>query len=488
MKTNKSIINQSFDAVIIGGGPAGSTCAYKLASQGHSVLLLEKSQFPRFHIGESMVPYITKLLEMIGVLDKVKDAKFVKKPGVEFFSKETGDLRRQNFGNLADGQNPTSYNFDRARFDKILLDHANDSGAQVLQEANVKKLILDGDRVVGVEYQHQGKKYEVRAPYVIDASGRAGIIDKHFHIRKMNKKLENVVVFQHYKNVVKENNPAVEGDVIFSAHEDGWLWGIPLANPKKNKVSSERSVFEKFQSFVDTLLNRKSAEYEVFSVGAVMPKSILKKSNPKKVFDAHCKKAPRIKDAIKGAKPVFRKPKVESDFCYYSEQFTGPGYFVIGDAACFVDPVFSGGVFLSMICGLKAAEAIDAIFKGKDKDKECEYFENFCKTGYDTYYRVVYSYYNEFKRDMNRMGLELPGGFHFVLQTFAGDFWGEPDQPVLSYLRSKEEWNTFEKPFELIFDCPIYPDVHYKAADIPNLPPLEDFDSISSTEKEEVAV
>ncbi|AOX00095.1 MULTISPECIES: NAD(P)/FAD-dependent oxidoreductase [Moorena] len=461
MTLNNSDTFKMFDAIVIGGGPAGATCAYKIAANGHSVLLLEKAKFPRFHIGESMVPYLYKLFEMIDISDKIKEGGFVQKNGVEFLTGTTGDLRRQNFGNVAKGQTPFSYNLNRARFDKILLDHAQDTGAQVLQEADVKKLIFDGERLAGVEYQYQGCRHEARANFVVDASGRAGLIAKHFNLRKMNNKLQNVAVFQHYKDVVAENNPGVEGDVLFSCHEDGWLWGIPI-------------------------------ETNVMSVGAVMPLSILKQSNPEEIFKAHCDRSPRIKSAIKGATPLFNKPKVELDFCYYSEQFTGPGYFIVGDAACFVDPVFSGGVFLSMLCGLKAAEAIHEIFDGKDDLEACQDFENLCKTGYDSYFRVVYSYYYEFNRDMNKMGLNLPGGFRFVLQTFAGDFWAERDQPVLSYLRSKKEWDTFEQPFERIYDCPIYPDTHYKAADPASFTPPEDFlESINTqtqTETQKAAV
>lgn len=450
MTLNSSVTNGVFDALVIGGGPAGSTCAYKMAAEGHSVLLLEKAQFPRFHIGESMVPYILKLLEMIGVLDKIKDAQFVKKPGVEFLTGATGDLRRQNFINLAEGQYQLSYNFHRARFDSILLEHAKDTGAEVLQGAEVKKLIFDGERLAGVEYQYQGQRHEVRASYIVDASGRAGTVAKHFNLRKMNNKLQNVAVFQHYTNVVKENNPGHDGDLILSSHKDGWLWGIPI-------------------------------EPNMISVGAVMPLSILKDSNPEEIFALHSARAPRIKSMIEGATPVFEKPKIELDYCYHSEKLTGPGYFIVGDAGCFVDPLFSGGVFLSMICGLKAAEMMHDISKGKDEKEACTYFENFCKTGYDSYFRLVYVYYQDFERDLNRMVLKLPGGFHIITQTFAGDFWGEPNQPLLSYLRSQGRLNTFEQPFEYIYGCPVYPDAHYRAAELSNLSTPDDFQSSVKT-------
>jgi FADH2-dependent halogenase len=456
MTLSNTTTTMTFDAIVMGGGPAGSTCAYKMAAEGHSVLLLEKSKFPRFHIGESMVPYLTKLLEKIGILDKVKAAQFVEKPGVEFFTGQTGDIRRQSFTNLAEGQNPLAFHFHRARFDDLLLNHAKDTGAKVLEEAEVKKLLFDGERLVGIEYEYQGQRHEARSQFVVDASGRAGLISKHFNLRKMNEKLKNVAVFQQYKNIVKENNPTLcKGDFLLSSHEDGWLWGIPI-------------------------------EEDMMSVGAVMPLEMLKSSKPEEIFNEHCDRAPRIKKAIEGATPVFEKLKIELDFCYVSEQLAGPGYFIAGDAGCFVDPVFSGGTYISMVCGLKAAEAIHGIInEGKDEQDIRTYYENFCKTGYDSYFRVVYAYYYQFKRDMNRMGLELPGTFRFVLQTFAGDFWGEPDQPVLSYLRSKKEWDTFKQPFERVYNnCPVYPDVRYRAVDLENIQHPDDFLELMSTETE----
>jgi FADH2-dependent halogenase/halogenation protein CepH len=449
MTHNSPVTNQVFDAIVIGGGPAGSTCAYKMALEGHSVLLLEKAKFPRFHIGESMVSYQTKLLEAMGVLDKVKAAQFVKKCGVEFFTGQTNDLRRQDFGNMAPGQILFAYHFHRARFDKLLLEHAQDTGAQVLQEAEVKKLIFDSERLAGVEYEYQGQRHEAKASYVVDASGRAGLIAKHFHLRKMNDKLRNVAVFHHYKDLVKENNPGlVEGDFLLSSHSDGWVWGIPI-------------------------------ETDMFSVGTVMPLSLLKENDPQEIFDTHCARAPRIKKTIEGAIPVYEKPKIELDYCYHSEQLAGPGYFIVGDAGCFVDPLFSGGVYISMICGLKAAETMHSILEGRDEKEARTYFENFCKTGYDSYFRMVYSFYIDFERDVNRMALELPGGVKFAIQTFAGDFWGAPDQPVLSYLRSQRRWDTFEQPFERIYECPVYPDTHYRAADVPNLRTPENFQPFS---------
>ncbi|NET57190.1 MAG: NAD(P)/FAD-dependent oxidoreductase [Symploca sp. SIO2E6] len=424
---------EKFDAIVIGSGPAGATSAYTLASQGYSVLLLEKVEFPRFHIGESMVPYIVEIFEKIGILDRLESEGFVRKLGVDI-SLSSGELGRANFADLAAGQKPYAFNLERCRFDKILLENAEEAGVRLLQRAEVKDLILDGDRIVGVEYKYQQQNYQAMSPFVIDASGRAGIVAKHFKLRKMNPKLRNVAIFQQFDNASEENNPAIEGDLIVGFHPDGWMWQIPLDD-------------------------------KTISVGAVVPQTTFKTGSPQEIFDAHLSRLPRLKARVQGATPVFEKLKTELDFCYHSERFAGLGYFLVGDAACFVDPQFSGGVYLGMLSGMKAAEAIADIFQGKDEQKAFIDYENFCKTGYDSYYRLIYAFYSCENYNVLKLFQSFPGGYKFMLQTMCGDLWGEPDQPVLSYLRSQEQWATFEEPFETVYGCPVYPNAGYKVAD-----------------------
>ena len=420
---------REFDAIIIGGGPAGATCAYTLASRGHSVLILEKSKFPRFHIGESMVPYLIEVFDRIGILEKLKSEGFVWKTGVDL-SVSSGEVGRANFGDLAEGQKPYAFNLERCRFDKILLEHAEEAGARLLQPAEVKHLLFDGDRIVGVEYKHQQQKYQARARFVVDASGRAGLIAKQFKLRKVNPKLKNVAIYQQFSNASENNNPTIEGDLILGFHQDGWMWQIPL-------------------------------DKETISVGAVVSQEIFNTGKPQEIFDAHMSRLPRINARLQGATPVFEKMKTELDFCYHSERFFGPGYFLVGDAACFVDPQFSGGVYLGVLSGMKAAEVMADIFQGKNEQDACTYFENFCKTGYDAYYRLIYAFYSCENHNVIHLFESLPGGYKFVLQTTCGDLWGDPEQPVLNYLRSKKDWDTFEEPFEIVYGCPVYPNISH---------------------------
>ena len=430
MSSNTQETQEVFDAIVIGGGPAGATCASRMAAQGHTVLLVEKTQFPRFHIGESLVPYLTQAFHMMGLLEQIEHGPFVHKYGVEL-ALQDNSVRRVEFINVAPGQRPLAFNTDRAALDHVLLEACTRAGGQVRTQAEVQGVLFDGERIAGITYTQGGQNHVARARVVVDASGRAGLIAKQFRLRKMNPRLHNVAIFQQFRNLIKENNPSPEGDLVLSSHPEGWLWGIPLGP-------------------------------DALSLGAVMPAAVLKGRNPQAVFTEHLSRAPRLLQRVQGARPVFEPIKVESDYCYHAERLAGPGYFIVGDAGCFVDPVFSGGVYLSVVCGMKAAEVIDEILRGGDETKARTYFENFCKTGYDSYFRLVYAFYESCANDIGRiLYFFSPGNFPFFLQTMCGDFWGRPDQPVLHFLRARPEWATFAEPFELIYECPIYPETCY---------------------------
>jgi FADH2-dependent halogenase/halogenation protein CepH len=300
--------------------------------------------------------------------------------------------------------------------------------------ARVNGLIYDGAHVHGVKYMHSGEVHAATARFVIDASGRAGVVAHHFGLRRHNSRLRNMGIYQFYEDLIPENNPSRVEDAVFSTHEQGWMWCFP--------VSLER-----------------------VSVGAVMPVERLKGQDPTLVFQEALERAPRVSSRIRGAKPVFDSLQVESNFCYHSETLSGPGFFLVGDAACFGDPMLSGGVYLAVVTGMKAAEAVDRILNGHDEIATHKFFNNFCKTGYDTYFRFLYAYYLECRGDLFCLLGQLAGGLPFTLQTVVGDYWGQPDQPFLAYIRSKPEWQTFEKPFELVYGCPLYPDAYYKVGD-----------------------
>ncbi len=430
-----------FDVIVVGGGPAGTTCAYGLASRGYSVLVLEKERHPRFHVGESLVPYASGLFEKMGILEQIENGPFVRKCSVQTWDPRTGYFRTY-FSSLADGQKKFGFNVERASFDALLSEHARQAGAQVLEEAPVNDILTADGRVTGVGYEHDGRRREARARFVVGAAGRAGALSHQFKLRVMNRKLRNVAFYQYYDHVAKGVNSSDEGDLVVATNEDAWIWCIPVGS--------------------DTL-----------SVGAVVAAEAVKESSPQELFDLHLRRAPIISDSLWGATPRFEDLKVESDFCYHGERLSGPGFFIAGDAACFVDPVFSGGVFLAMVAGMKAAEAIDDIHQGRPEPAARRHFDNFCKTGYDHYFRLVYDFYYRCHGNIARLFHRFPGQFKLVLQVLAGDFWGDEDNPVLGYLRAQPGWNPFQRPFPRVYGCPIYPDAHHRAKDFPSRLPAE---------------
>jgi len=430
-------MTQNVDVIVIGGGPAGSISAITLAQQGKSVLLLEREAFPRFHIGESMLPYLIGVLDRLGIRERVEAQGYVRKFGGEFIDptekKFFSGVYRADFSKQGTGRHSGTFQVERAKFDKVLLDLAGEAGATVLTEATVGDLITDGDRVVGVEYRHEGEAHEARAAFVVDASGRQGKIANTYQLRKVNEKLRMVAVFRRYGGLDERNNLGFEGDIQIGVHDDGWIWAIPLSEDE-------------------------------ISVGTVMPRAVFRASTPEQVFTEHLARVPRITRRLAGTHPVF-DVGVETDYCYHSDTVTGPGWAMVGDAGCFGDPMFSGGVLVASVTGMRAGQLIAAALD--DPGNEAKYIEeysNFFKTGYDTYIRLIHAFYQgelvaavaDAARATSRDDLES-----YIVRVIGGDFWSEHN-PVARALRARPGWETFE-PFERVLGCPVYP--HLEAAD-----------------------
>ncbi|WP_203645805.1 NAD(P)/FAD-dependent oxidoreductase [Streptomyces sp. SID14478] len=417
--------------IVIGAGPAGAVTAYVLAKQGHSVLLLEKEPNPRFHIGESLLPYMMGLFERIGLREVVSSQGYVPKFGGEFIDpteqKFFEGVFRADFTKQGEGRHDNAFQVQRARFDRMLAEQAQAAGAKLVLGANVGELLMDGDRMVGVRYEHDGESHEAHASYVVDASGRTGRIAHRFGLRKTLEKLRMVAVFRHYSGLDESHNPGVEGDIQVGAHDDGWVWAIPLTK--------------------DTI-----------SVGTVMPRDVLRASTPQQVFEEHVARIPRITERLKGTEPAMDL-KIETDYCYHSDTVTGPGWLMVGDAGCFGDPMFSGGVLVATATAVRAAETLgEALADPSAEERLLDRYANYFKTGYDTYIRLIHAYYDgelvamaaDAARSTDRDTLEK-----YLVRLIGGDFWSEHNS-VAAEMRRRKEWDTFE-PFQRVYGCPSYP-------------------------------
>lgn len=422
-------VPERVDVVVIGAGPAGSTAARVLSAAGRSVLVLERRQLPRFHIGESQLPYTCELLDQLGALDEVARQGYPVKKGAEFVFPD-GDFRRTDFRDQGPGRRATTYQVERGHFDHLLAGSARAAGALLVESAMVHDLLTDDDgRMHGVRFEAGGRSFAVTARHVIDAGGRASRIAHQYRTRREIPWLRNVAVFRHFTGLDESRNPGHEGDIQIGGHADGWIWAIPI--------------------WPDTI-----------SVGAVMPRAVLKAAgSPEQVFEEHLARTPRIVERLEGTMAA-DGIRVESDYCYYSDQVTGPGWSLAGDAGCFIDPIFSGGTMLAVATGTQAGRTVDRILDEPAREEHLQkQYADLYRTGYDSYCRLISAYYeSEYKlgKYLAERGFAIDGDPAFA-RILSGDFWSDVN-PVVRWLREQHRWDTFA-PFDRVVQCPVYPDL-----------------------------
>jgi flavin-dependent dehydrogenase len=420
---------QSVDVIVIGAGPAGSTAAAVLAEAGRSVLFLERRTLPRFHIGESQLCYTAELLNQLGLYDEVAAQGFPVKRGAEFVFPD-GDFRRTDFCDQGPGRQPTTFQVERSHFDQLLAHNARRKGAQLIEQAMVHELLTDDSgRVNGVRYETGGESHTAHARWVLDAGGRASKAAHQFNTRQEIPWLKNVAVFRHFDDLDESQNPGFEGDIQIGGHADGWIWAIPIRS-------------------------------DVISVGAVMPRSVLRAGeNPEAVFQEHLSRTPRIEQRLNGAtaRPDLQ---IETDYCYYSDTVTGPGWMIAGDAGNFIDPIFSGGTCLAVATGVQCAKTIDRMLDEPERTEELQQtYSNLYKTGYDSYTRLISAYYEsdyQLGAYLRKQGFAIDRDPWFA-RILSGDFWTDQN-PFTQWLRQQRRWDTFA-PFELHNHCPVYPEL-----------------------------
>jgi flavin-dependent dehydrogenase len=316
------------DVIVIGGGPAGSTLATLLAKKQRSVTVFEKERFPRFHIGESLLPCSIPLFEQLGVLSKLADGRFLPKYAAEFVTADGALRQRYAFADGLLGGSPSAFEVDRAEFDQVLLEHAEEAGARVEQATQVVRFECDLAR--GVEVVVRGPDGAERthtAECLVDASGQSALLPSRLGLRQMEPGLRNFAVFSHFDGAARKSG-VEEGDISVVLVNEGWWWVIPLRGDRT-------------------------------SVGLVAPAKTLAGAKPnEEFFRERIAATPFVRERL--ARATRTAPvRTISDWSYKSRALAGDRWLLVGDAGAFIDPVFSTGVQLGLCAAFDAAACLD---------------------------------------------------------------------------------------------------------------------------------
>ncbi|NOT11834.1 MAG: FAD-dependent oxidoreductase [Methylococcaceae bacterium] len=322
----------TYDVVVIGGGPAGTTISSLLSEKGWSVCLLEKAHHPRFHIGESLLPMNMPILERLGVLDKVAGIG-IKKYAAEFNSPVTAPEQDIfYFAKAADKSFPFAYEVRRSEFDELLFRNCKDKGVKAFEGITVNRVDLDQAVKKVWASDETGASTAFHCQYVVDASGRDTFLSKKLNTKKKNPDHQMAAIFGHFHQVERRTG-SDEGNISIYWFEHGWMWLIPL---KDGMMSAGCVCWPEYLKTRDKPLNE-FLQHTLFLL-------------------------PEVADRFKNAS-LAGDAQATGNYSYSASRMAGDGYLLIGDAYAFVDPVFSSGVYLAMQGAVKGADYVDTVLK-----------------------------------------------------------------------------------------------------------------------------
>ncbi len=357
------------DVIIVGGGPAGSALGTFLAMDGRKVIIIEKDIHPRDHVGESLTPSTNLVFKKLNFLDKMNEAGFVRKPGTGWNAPRSPLWRFVEVWlfeyPIPDGPQPFTYNLERDVLDNMLIRHAHENGAKVLEGVKVQNVIFEGDRAVGVRAQvTDGWERDLYAKVVVDASGRRCLLASQLKIKKKDPNFNQFCIYSWFEGVTVPPEK-YKGFTLFYflGLNQGWAWQIPLRDGKT-------------------------------SMGVVLDKEDFQKSGkePEDFFYSLVERNRTFKEAMKDATRI-RPWWIEGDYTFKVDRLAGPGWLLIGDAGRFVDPIFSSGVDVALFSAQYAHETITKVLdSGEDGTAFAEYEER-VTVGVDIWYELISMFY-----------------------------------------------------------------------------------------------
>ncbi|MEM9882066.1 MAG: NAD(P)/FAD-dependent oxidoreductase [Planctomycetota bacterium] len=383
-----------YDALIIGGGPTGAVAALTLARANRRVLVVEKDDFPRFHVGESLIPQDMELFADLGLLEELAQLPQVKKTGVEFALGDATAGHAIRFDeSLIPGVRET-FNVERAVLDDALLGAAKRAGAEVLS-ARVQRVLKleDGDTRLLTDAG------EVRGRYVIDASGQASVLGRHLKTRRneATPALQKIAYFGHFENVDLDNALG-DDQITMVLCDEGWFWMIPIDTRR-------------------------------VSVGMVLDAAVARRLRlpANRMLRWGIERCPLVRDRLRHATPPAHGNGSISDYSYSCAPYAGPGYFLAGDAATFLDPVFSTGLYLGMEGGRHAAERVDHVLRGRSTPEAAQRdHRRFLLRGTAPFFRMIRGYYRSGFRDLLLNGSGPLAMHRAVIAVLAGQVFPRP--------------------------------------------------------------